>query len=91
MSHKWSEKDMNVIVQPTLTETESEWDLNLHDLRRIKETKPFVTLILISGCHSKMSNPSISQRNFQTDESKSTNVSMRITIDNVTQVVRMKF
>lgn len=93
MAQKWSGEDTNVIVQPTLTETVPEQGLNLHDLRRMEETKPFVKFFHFSGCHSKMSNPSISQNNFQTDESRCTYIPMRMRkrIDNIAQVVRTNF
>jgi len=75
-----------VIVQPTLTETVPEQGLNLHNLTSMEETKPF-------GCHSKLSNPSISQNNSQTDESRCTYTPMRMrnTTDNISQVVRINF
>lgn len=78
--------------KPMLTETVPEQGLYLHDLRKMEESK-LLHFFHFSGCHSKMSNPSISQKNFQTDESKCTYIPMRMkkTIDNIAQVVRMNF
>lgn len=75
-----------------LTETVPEQGLYLHDLRKMEESK-LLHFFHFSGCHSKMSNPSISQNNFQTDESKCTYIPMRMkkTIGNIAQVIRMNF